>query len=58
MLSADTPPPGYARKQVLAALQSNDEYTQYGREHGEKAARSAILAQAISDRFKRDGKGW
>ena len=50
--------PAYAHKQVLAALQSNDEYTQYRREHGEKAARSTILGQAISYRFKRDAKGW
>ena len=35
--------PAYAHKQVLTALQSNDEYTQYRREHGEKAARFAIL---------------
>ena len=43
---------------MLAALQSNVEYTQYRREHGEKAARPAILGQAISYRFKRDAKGW
>ena len=48
----------YGHEQVLAALQSNAEYTQYRREHGEKAARSTILGQAISYRFKRDGKGW
>ena len=48
----------YGHKQVLAALQSNDEYTQCRREHGEKAARSTILGQAISYRFKRDAKGW
>ena len=48
----------YGHEQVLAALQSNAEYTQYRREHGEKAARSTILSQAISYRFKRDGKGW
>ena len=29
-----------------------------GREHGEKAARATGLGQAISYRFKRDGKGW
>ena len=49
--------PAYAHKQVLAALQSNDDYTQYRREHGERAARSAILGQAISYRFKRDAEG-
>ena len=48
----------YGHKQVLAALQRNDEYAQYRREHGEKAARSTILGQAISYRFKRDDKGW
>ena len=45
-------------EQVLAALQSNAEYAQHRREHGEKAARSTSLSQAISYRFKRDGKGW
>ena len=29
-----------------------------GDEHGEKAARATELGQAISYRFKRDGKGW
>ena len=47
----------YGHKQVLAALQSNAECAQYRREHGEKAARSTSLGQAISYRFKRDGKG-
>ena len=31
---------------------------QYRREHGEKTARATELGQAISYRFKRDGKGW
>ena len=48
----------YGHEQVLAALQSNAEYTRYRREHGEKAARSTNLGQAISYRFKRDGRGW
>ena len=48
----------YGHEQVLAALQSNAECAQYRREHGEKAARSTSLGQAISYRFKRDGKGW
>ena len=48
----------YGHEQVLAALGSNAEYTQYRREHGEKAARATDLGQAISYRFKRDGKGW
>ena len=48
----------YGHEQVLAALHSNDEYRRYRREHGEKAARASGLGQAISYRFKRDGKGW
>ena len=48
----------YGHEQVLAALGSNAEYTQYRREHGEKEARATELGQAISYRFKRDGKGW
>ena len=48
----------YGHEQVLAALQSNAEYTRCGREHGEKEARSTELGQAISYRFKRDARGW
>ena len=48
----------YGHEQVLAALQSNAEYVAYRREHGDKAARATGLGQAISYRFKRDGKGW
>ena len=48
----------YGHEQVLAALQSNAEYIRYRREHDEKAVRSTDLGQAISYRFKRDGKGW
>ena len=48
----------YGHEQVLAALGSNAEYVAYRREHGEKAARATSLGQAISYRFKRDGKGW
>ena len=48
----------YGHEQVLAALQSNSEYAAYRREHGEKTARATELGQAISYRFKRDGKGW
>ena len=48
----------YGHEQVLAALQSNAEYAQYRREHGDKAARSTCLGQAISYRFKRDAKAW
>ena len=48
----------YGHEQVLAALDSNAEYARYRREHGEKGARATTLGQAISYRFKRDGKGW
>ena len=48
----------YGHEQLLAALQSNAEYTRCRREHGEKAARATKLGQAISYRFKRDGRGW
>ena len=48
----------YGHDQVLAALQSNFEYTRCRHEHGEEAARSTDLSQAISYRFKRDGRGW
>ena len=42
----------------LAALHSNADHAAYRRQHGEKAARATELGQAISYRFKRDGKGW
>ena len=48
----------YGQEQVLAALDSNAEYSRFRREHGEKAARATSLGQAISYRFKRDEKGW
>ncbi len=48
----------YGHQQILAALQSNAEYAAYRRLHGEKLARRSGLGQAISYRFKRDGKGW
>ena len=48
----------YGHEQVLAALGSNADYAAHRREHGEKAARATGLGQAISYRFKRDGKGW
>ena len=48
----------YGHGQALAALGSNAEYAAYRREHGDKAARATALGQAISYRFKRDGKGW
>ena len=48
----------YGHEQVLAALESNAEYAACLREHGEKSARATDLGQAVSYRFKRDGKGW
>ena len=48
----------YGHEQMLAGLQCNAEYAAYRREHGDKAARATSLGQAISYRFKRDGKGW
>ena len=48
----------YGHEQVLATLDSNAEYARYRREHGEKLARATGMGQAISYRFKRDGKGW
>ena len=48
----------YGHEQVLAALASNADYAAYRREPGEKTARATALGQAISYRFKRDGKGW
>ena len=48
----------YGHGQVLAALASNAEYVAYRREHGDQAARSTSLGEAISYRFKRDAKGW
>ena len=48
----------YGHEQVLAALDSNADYSRYRRERGEKVARSTSLGQAIRYRFKRDGKSW
>ena len=48
----------YGHEQALAALASNAEYVAYRREHGDQAACATELGQAISYRFKRDGKGW
>ena len=48
----------HGHEQVLAGLQSNAEYSKHRCEHGEEAARATELGQAISYRFKRDGKGW
>ena len=48
----------YGQEQVLAALESNAEYSRYRREHGEKEARQSGLGQAICYRFKRDSRGW
>ena len=48
----------YGHEQVLAALGSNTAYAVYRREHGEKLVRATNLGQAVTYRFKRDGKGW
>ena len=48
----------YGHEQVLAALASNADYAECRRERGEKAVRATALGQAISYRFKCDGKGW
>ena len=48
----------HGHEQLLAALDSNTEYARCRREHGEKVVRETELGQAISYRFKRDGKGW
>ena len=48
----------YGHEQVLGALESNAEYAAFQRKHGERAARQSSLGQAVSYRFKRDGKGW
>ena len=48
----------HGHQDVLAALESNDDYVRYRREHGEKAARATELGQAICYRFKWDKKGW
>ena len=48
----------YGHDQVLGALQSNADFAAHKRKHGDKAARATALGQAISYRFKRDGKGW
>ena len=49
---------GYGHEQVLAALECNAQYAEFRRKYGEQAARQSGLGQAISYRFKRDGKGW
>ncbi len=48
----------YGHEHVLAALQSNADYSAYRRQHGDKAAGESESGQAISYRFKRDAKGW
>ena len=48
----------YGHEQILDALLSNMDYRAYRGQHGEKAARATDLGQAISYRFKRDGRGW
>ena len=48
----------YGHEQLQAALERNAEYAAFRRRYGEKAARQSGLGQAVSYRFKRDGKGW
>ena len=48
----------YGHEQVLAPLESNAEFASYRRCHGEKATRQSGLGQAVTYRFKRDGRGW
>ena len=48
----------YGHERVLAALESDAEYSASRRQHGEKAVRASGLGQAICYRFKRDSKGW
>ena len=48
----------YGHEQVLGALDSNAEYSEFRRRYGEQAARATTLGQAVSYRFKRDDKGW
>ena len=43
----------YGHEHIVAALQSNTDYRDYRRQHGEGAARKSGLGQAISYRFKR-----
>ena len=47
----------YGHEHILAALQSNADYRDYHRQHGERAARASGLGQAVSYRFKRDRRG-
>ena len=48
----------YGHEQVLAALESNADYSEFRRRHGETAARQSSLGQAVSYRFQRDARGW
>ena len=48
----------YGHEHIVAALQSIADYKAYRIQHGERAARESRLGQAISYRFKRDGRGW
>ncbi len=48
----------YGHEHIVAALQSNADYKAHRRQHGERAVRATQLGQAISYRFKRDGRGW
>ena len=48
----------YGQEHIIAALQSNAEYGEYRRQHGERAVRATQLGQAISYRFRCDRRGW
>jgi len=48
----------YGHEHIVAALQSNADYRNHRRQHGERSARKSGLGQAISYRFKRDRRGW
>ncbi|MYE54177.1 MAG: IS200/IS605 family element transposase accessory protein TnpB [Chloroflexi bacterium] len=48
----------YGHEQFVAVLQSIADYKAYRAIHGESAVRESGLGQAISYRFKRDGRVW
>ena len=48
----------HGHRAVLPALESCRQYAECRRREGEKAARASEYGQALSYRFRRDGKGW
>ena len=48
----------HGHRAVLSALESCRQYADYLSKDGEKAARASEYGQALSYRFRRDGKGW